>query len=130
MNKLLDPVTRFLATVTSNPISLVGSGLTTVAAFLFLLLFSIHLVSEHGGSPYLGILTFLILPAVFVFGLVLIPIGLWQVRKRRRQALAAVIGVPLQVIAYRSGRSMTIHSGCGTEPWMVKRYVTSSPGEI
>ena len=37
------------------------------------------------------------------------------------ESLAAVIGVPLQVIAYRSGRSMTIHSGWGTGPSIVKR---------
>jgi hypothetical protein len=88
MKNLLDPVTRFFASVTGNPISLAGSALTTVTAFLFLLLFSIHLVSEHGASPYLGILTFLILPGLFLLGLVLIPLGLWRARKRRRQAIA------------------------------------------
>jgi hypothetical protein len=88
MKRLLDPLTRFFLTVTSNRISLAGSVLTTVAAFLFLLLFAINLVSEHGGSPYLGILAFLILPALFVLGLALIPVGLWQARKRRREAMA------------------------------------------
>jgi nitrate/TMAO reductase-like tetraheme cytochrome c subunit len=88
MRNLLDPVTRFFAAVTSNPVSLAGSALTTVSAFLFLLLFFIHVVSEHGGSPYLGILTFLILPALFLLGLVLIPVGLWQARRRRREAIA------------------------------------------
>lgn len=88
MNRLLDPVTRFFAAVTSNPISLAGSALTSVTAFLFLLLFSIHIVSEHGASPYLGILTFLILPGLFLLGLSLIPLGLWRARKRRLQALA------------------------------------------
>ena len=42
----------FFAAVTSNPISLAGSALTTVAAFLFLLLFSIHLVSEHATTLF------------------------------------------------------------------------------
>jgi nitrate/TMAO reductase-like tetraheme cytochrome c subunit len=88
MNRLLDPLTRFFATVTGNPISLAGSALTTVTAFLFLLLFSIHLVSAHGASPYLGILTFLVLPGLFGLGLALIPVGLWQARKRRLEALA------------------------------------------
>ena len=88
MKRLLDPVTRFFATVTGNPVSLAGSALTTVAAFLFLLLFSIHIVSEHGATPYLGILTFLILPGLFLLGLALIPLGLWRARKRRLQALA------------------------------------------
>jgi hypothetical protein len=88
MKNLLDPVTRFLVTVTSNPISLAGSALTTVTAFLFLLLFSIHMVSEHGASPYLGILTFLVLPVFFILGLALIPLGLWRARRRRREASA------------------------------------------
>ena len=88
MKRVLDPVTRFFAAVTSNPISLAGSVLTTITAFLFVLLFSIHLVSAHGASPYLGILTFLVLPGLFLLGLALIPLGLWQARKRRREALA------------------------------------------
>src|SRR5512134_296157 len=88
MKNLVDAVTRFVATVTSHPISLVGTTLTTASAFVFLLLFFIHLVSEHGGSPYLGILTFLILPGVFLLGLVLIPVGLWRARRRRREAAA------------------------------------------
>ena len=64
-------VVRFLAICTSNPLSLIGTGLTSVSAFLFLLLVIIHAMSERGGGPYLGILTFLILPAPFVLGLVL-----------------------------------------------------------
>jgi nitrate/TMAO reductase-like tetraheme cytochrome c subunit len=76
---------RFFAAVSSNWISLSGSVLTTAAAFLFLLLFFMHAVSEHGGGPYLGILTFLILPGIFLLGLVLIPVGLFVERKRRRE---------------------------------------------
>mgnify|MGYP003477560672 CR=1 FL=1 len=37
MNRLLDPVTRFFATVTSNPISLAGSALTTLPTLLLFL---------------------------------------------------------------------------------------------
>ena len=38
----------------------------------------------HGGSsnPYVGIIFDLILPALFIFGLLLIPLGMW-VRHRR-----------------------------------------------
>jgi hypothetical protein len=88
MKRLLDTVTRFIVTVTSNPVSLAGSALTTVAAFLFLLLLLIQVVSEQGGTPYMGILTFLILPVFFVLGLALIPVGLWRTRIRRREAMA------------------------------------------
>ena len=53
---------RFLATCTSNLISLIGTGITTASAFLFVLLLLMHLVGEQEGGPYAGILTFLILP--------------------------------------------------------------------
>ena len=36
--------------------------------------------------PYIGILVFLILPGIFVLGLLLIPLGIWL---RRRSLLAA-----------------------------------------
>lgn len=87
-------IERFIGSVTGNWISLTGTGLTTASAFLFLLLFLIHVVSEHGGSPYLGILSFLILPALFVLGLVLIPVGLQLERRRRKRALAAGESAP------------------------------------
>ena len=81
-------IERFLAAVTSNSVSLFGSGLTTITAFLFLLLFFINLVSEHGSGPYMGILAFLVLPALFVLGLLLIPFGIYRQRKRHREAVA------------------------------------------
>jgi hypothetical protein len=82
-----EAVERFLAICTSNLISLIGTAITTASAFLFMLLLLMHLVGEQEGGPYAGILTFLILPAVFVLGLVLIPIGLYHDRRRRRKAV-------------------------------------------
>jgi len=79
---------RFLATVTGNLISLVGTAITTVSAFLFVLLFAMSLVSEHGGGPYLGILSFLVLPAFFMLGLILVAVGIHRQRTRRRAARA------------------------------------------
>ena len=77
---------RFLATCTSNLLSLIGTGITTAAAFLFVLLLLMHLVGEQEGGPYAGILTFLILPALFLLGLALIPIGIFRAQSRRRAA--------------------------------------------
>jgi hypothetical protein len=79
---------RFLAAVTGNAVSLVGTALTTTSALLFVLLFAISLVSETGGSPYLGILSFLILPALFLLGLILVAVGIHRQRARGRAALA------------------------------------------
>jgi hypothetical protein len=84
---LRDAFERFLAGCTGNLVSLIGTGLTTASAFLFVLLLLMHAVGAEGAGPYLGILTFLILPAVFVLGLVLIPIGIHRAQGRQRAAI-------------------------------------------
>jgi hypothetical protein len=60
-----------------HALTLIGAALTTISGALFLLFFFVDLVGFHS-NPYLGIVTFLLLPAVFVVGLVLIPVGLWR----------------------------------------------------
>jgi hypothetical protein len=76
---------NFFASLTRNAISLVGTAIALSALILIITLFGMQLWGFEGG-PYLGILTFLILPMVFVIGLILIPVGviLWR-RKLRRQ---------------------------------------------
>ena len=86
MKNVLGAFTRFLAQITRNPIGMAGAVLTTISAILFVTLFALELVGFHGG-PYLGILAFLIIPGIFVFGLVLIPVGLWRDRVRHRRAV-------------------------------------------
>ncbi len=65
-----------------SPISVVGMVLTTISAVLFLVVFLADLFGLHT-NPYVGILFFLILPGIFLFGLVLIPLGAWLERRRR-----------------------------------------------
>ena len=88
MKNIVGAFTRFLAHITRNAIGMAGAVLTTVAAMLFLTLFALDLVGYHGG-PYVGILAFLIIPGLFLLGLLLIPLGLWRERVRHRRALAA-----------------------------------------
>jgi len=68
-----------------NPLSLIGVGLTTASA-LTLIGFWVVDVFGHGGSanPYVGIIFDLCLPALFILGLILIPIGMWWKRRRLR----------------------------------------------
>ena len=61
--------------------------LTTVSAVLFLVVFLADLFGLHT-NPYLGILFFLVLPGVFLFGLALIPLGAWVERRRRAKGKA------------------------------------------
>ncbi len=56
--------------------------LTTVSAAVFVVVFLADLFGLHT-NPYLGILFFLVLPAMFVGGLALIPLGAWVERRRR-----------------------------------------------
>jgi len=56
--------------------------LTTTSAIVFLVVFLADLFEMHT-NPYIGIVFFLILPGIFVFGLILIPLGAWIVRRRR-----------------------------------------------
>jgi hypothetical protein len=65
----------------AHPVAIAGAVLTTVSAALFLVSLGLELVGFHT-SPYLGILTFLALPAAFVAGLLLIPLGAWLDRRR------------------------------------------------
>src|SRR5476651_281910 len=69
-----------------SPISVAGMVLTTISAVVFLVVFLADLFGLHT-NPYLGILFFLILPAIFVFGLLLIPSGAWLERRRRARGL-------------------------------------------
>jgi hypothetical protein len=76
----------FLITITRDPLGLAGAALTTASALLFVILYGVDLVGPEGASPYRGIVSFLIIPAIFVLGLLLIPVGLWRERRRERRA--------------------------------------------
>ena len=75
----------FLWRSTREPVGFIGVTLTTFAGILLAVLLVVALLGAPT-NPYLGAVTFLVLPAVFVLGLVLVPIGSW--RHRRRQASA------------------------------------------
>jgi hypothetical protein len=63
-------------------VSAIGVALTTATALLFLLLVVLELL-ELLNNPYAGIIVFIIVPTLFVLGLLLIPVGLWLDRRRR-----------------------------------------------
>lgn len=68
-----------------NWLTLFGASLTTASALLILGLVGLELFIDFH-SPYVGILAFMILPAVFVGGLLLIPLGAWMGRKKEGQS--------------------------------------------
>jgi len=75
-------------TLVRHPIGLFGMWLATVGALLFLLFFAFDLFG-FVSNPYLGILFFLILPGIFIVGLLLVPLGAWLDRRAIRQGRAS-----------------------------------------
>jgi hypothetical protein len=74
-------------------VSLVGTSLAIMSMVVIIILFMVQSLGFQGG-PYLGILTYLILPAFFALGLLLIPFGHFRQRRRERQAAAHGEAVP------------------------------------
>ncbi len=78
---------RWLAVIATlfgrNWITLFGSALTTASA-ICIIGFLLLGFTDTEVSPYLDIMALLILPAVFVAGLLVIPVGAWWDRRRRR----------------------------------------------
>ena len=84
---------NFLVSITRNVISLIGTAIAVASLVLIASLFTMEQIGFEGG-PYLGILTYLILPMIFVSGLALIPIGavLWR---RKISRLPGGEGTPM-----------------------------------
>lgn len=72
-------------TYANNLTSLVGIGLVTVTAVLIIIFIAVDLLGEVR-NPYLPVFGFIVLPAVFLFGLLLIPLGMWRRRRALRRA--------------------------------------------
>jgi hypothetical protein len=73
--------------MTRHPLSILGAWLATISAFVFLFVFLIDLFGLHS-NPYFGLVFFLILPVIFVLGLVMIPLGIVLEHRRQRRGLA------------------------------------------
>jgi len=67
-----------------NATSIVGFALTTAAALVFIALFLLNIIGFLV-NPYMGLLVYVALPLAFLFGLVLVPLGIWRQRRRLRR---------------------------------------------
>jgi len=72
-------------TLFRNYISFAGALIVTAAVVSILLLFLIEL-TQRGDNPYLGIVTYIILPAFLALGLLVIVVGMLLERRRRRRS--------------------------------------------
>lgn len=76
--------------LSNNPLSLLGVMLVTSAA-IFLISLAPAMWSGTAENPYMGLLTFMLVPGIFITGLLLIPAGMF-LRNRREHAKGTVRG--------------------------------------
>jgi hypothetical protein len=67
-----------------NPVSLTGAVVTTSTALTTIAFWFYEIFLPGPPHPYIGILVFLILPVIFVLGLLLMPLGIWLRRRSLR----------------------------------------------
>lgn len=75
---------RLLYYLIQNTISLIGVVLTTSSALTLIAFWIYDFILPGPPHPYVGILIFLILPGLFILGLLLIPLGILRRRKHLR----------------------------------------------
>ena len=78
----------------NNPISLAGGAATTASGVTMVAYWLVEIFGRPNDNPYLGIIFFLILPALFIGGLVLIPIGMYLRRKQLQKAGQIPVAFP------------------------------------
>jgi hypothetical protein len=71
-----------------NPISLAGAALTTISAVAFAVYVLSHWL-DWWTSPYAGLVGLVAIPALFILGLLLIPLGIWREGRRRQRGESA-----------------------------------------
>ncbi len=70
----------------NNPISLAGGAITSAAGVTMIGYWLVELFGRPNDNPYLGIIFFLLLPGLFILGLLLIPVGVYIRRKKLQLA--------------------------------------------
>jgi len=90
----------FLAT--RHWVSALGVALATFAAISFLVILALEIAGMKVGN-YAGLISYLLLPLIFIIGLLLVPIGL---RLRRRREASGEAGFP--VLDFNDARLRTI----------------------
>jgi len=83
---------RFLYHLGQNPISLAGAVLTTSSSATLAAFWFYDFLLPGPPHPYIGILLFLILPGIFLIGLLLMPIGI-LLRRRGLRARGELLDI-------------------------------------
>ncbi len=70
-----------------NPITIGGAILTTISALLFIAFMALDTMGVQT-NHYLGIVFVVLIPGLFIAGLLVMPVGIWRERRRIQRGLA------------------------------------------
>lgn len=76
----------FLLILTSHWLSMLGVALVTLAGFSWLFALPVN-IRGNVSNPYIGLLVFILIPAIFFIGLAMIPIGIFLGKRRVAQRI-------------------------------------------
>jgi hypothetical protein len=76
-----------------NPLTLAGAAVAFTSFGLVVFLVVLDLLAGEQ-KPYMGILTYVLFPAVLLGGLALVAIGIWRVHRREKRGLPAEMQLP------------------------------------
>ncbi len=116
---------HFLRILRSNWITATGAVITTLSFMGFVT--TLIWVMLYGGAhtAYLGLFAFLLLPAVFVLGIVLVPFGLLVYRTQFKQRLAALQGKTTRLLPVLGVLTLANLATMGTAGYEAVHYMDS-----
>jgi len=91
----------------SHPLAIAGVVITTVAAVLFITLLLAALAGMLT-NPYAGLIVLIGIPALFVLGLLLIPLGVWRQHRNQLRHPGAVVDWPVVDLRVQGVRRTTL----------------------
>lgn len=103
--------------LTQHWLSLLGVALVTTALISWLVVLP-QQIRGHADNPYVGIVVFLVLPAIFFIGLLLIPVGVYLSKRQIRGKLAEATfdrKTALRRIAWFFGATTLLNILVGTQ---------------
>jgi nitrate/TMAO reductase-like tetraheme cytochrome c subunit len=90
-----------------NWMSLAGAMIAIGALFSFLLLFAMDALA-HFNNPYIGILTYCVVPAFLISGMALTALGLWRERRKRREDGSAMPRIQIDLSRTQDRRILAV----------------------
>ena len=116
---------RLLLLLRSNWISAFGAILTTLSFMGFAITWIYLTLHGAGHGPYMGMFAFVLLPVLFVFGLVIIPVGLWVYRKQLTQRMEMLMNKPFRLLRFVGLLTLINLAVAGTGGYEAMKYMDS-----